>query len=111
MFAGSVTVIGSEEYKRIVLPTSLGDKVKFAVFVKTTPVFAILGSTSNLSSTEFHSRAFPARSEYAPVAVLIAFAIAVFLFTISAASASARFCRCLAIEGVTRFALLVLEPS
>ena len=40
-FSGSVTVIGLEEYKIAVFPTSLADKVKLDVFVITVPVFAI----------------------------------------------------------------------
>ena len=66
---------------------------------------------SNLSSTEFQSIPFPARSEYAPTAPSIASAIAISLFVDSSSIASVRSCRCLAIDGFTRFALLVLDPS
>ena len=76
-FAGSVTIIGLEEYRIAVFPTSSGDKVKLSVFVTIVPVFAILGSTSNLKSTEFQSIASPARSGYPPVAPLTALVIEV----------------------------------
>ena len=79
-FAGRVTVIGLEEYKIAVLPTSLADKIKLSVFVITVPAFASLGSTSNLSSTEFQSIAFPARFEYSPVTPPTADEIAVFTY-------------------------------
>ena len=79
-FAGRVTVIGLEEYKIAVLPTSLADKIKLSVFVITVPAFASLGSTSNLSSTEFQSIAVPARFEYSPVTPPTADEIAVFTY-------------------------------
>ena len=79
-FAGSVTVIGLEEYKIAVLPTSLADKIKLSVFVIIVPEFASLGSTSNLSSTEFQSIAVPARSENCPVTPPTAAEIAVFTY-------------------------------
>ena len=140
LFSGRVTSIGLEEYKIAVFPTSSGDKVKLSVFVVIVPVFAILGSTSNLKSTEFQSIASPARAGYPPVAPLTALVIdvvtnawvarfavfampwtsvvselcaviAAFLFVISAASASIRFCRYFAIEGFGRSAGFVFAPS
>ena len=100
--------------------TSFASKVKLEVFVAIVLTFEILGSTSNLSSTEFQSRPFPARSAYPSAAPLIAFVtavvtnacvarfavfaipwtfvvaalcavIAAFLFVTSAASATTRF--------------------
>ena len=71
-FSGRFIVVGLEEYITIVLPTSLADAVKSSVFIITVPVLLILGSISNLSSIEFQSIPFPARSGYPPVAPEIA---------------------------------------
>ena len=57
----------------MVLLTSFNSNVKPDVFVITVLAFAILGSTSNLVSTEFQSSPVPARSGYPPVDVSIAF--------------------------------------
>ena len=117
---GSGDITGPEYESNIVFATSPSSNVKLLSFVITVFIFAILGSTSNCSSTEFQSIPFPARSGYPPVAPPIALVIAVltndcvakfavfdipwtsvvselcaeiaaFLFTISAASATTRF--------------------
>ena len=87
VFSGRVTIIGLEEYKIAVLPTSSGDKVKLSVFVTTVPEFASLGSTSNLSSTEFQSIAVPARFENSPTTPPTALETAVFTYVFVAKSA------------------------
>ena len=64
--------------------TSSGSNVKPDVLVITVPTFAILGSTSNCSATEFQSSPSPARSGYPPVAPLIASVISVSTYDIVA---------------------------
>ena len=62
-FDGIVKVIEEDVSKSIVLFTSDSSRVKEESFVIAVEKFKIFGSISNLSSTEFQSMPFPARSQ------------------------------------------------
>ena len=71
-FSGTDKFAGDDICKKIVLLTSRGSKVKPDVLITTELLFNSVGSRSNLELPPFQSIPSPARSEYAPVVLLIA---------------------------------------